>query len=417
MRCAARWLLMLVIAITTAAALHGAPPPVTELAVDQVVLKRGPRLFGSVLGKSANGDITIVVSREWLRKAHPKFCERAIAAQAVETITALEGLLHRIDAWREKRADAKELAFFLKKERERIEQRLAAIVAAADAESTTFLRLEFPTSHVERVFVQPAPRRQIALTAWREELPAVETSSATALLKELRARMIDPARERIDLTDRLAPARQSDDEWAARVALVEYEFVRPVDFQGTGNLVVRTGSDERAPATLELLLGVLRQQVVSQLADLLEEPGAKHPKPSGDAWLASATQIAGKDGILGFRVTRVTPDAPAGRVAIESRFVARMPAGDYKTVWQHSETLESARGDKDAIERIRNDPRVKPVLDLFGAGGAGAEPQIDTALRLGAATLRGQQTVEARFFEFRDRYLARLDGPPLLPSK
>jgi len=45
--------------------------------------------------------------------------------------------------------------------------------------------------------------------------------------------------------------------------------------------------------------------------------------------------------------------------------------------------------------------------------GFGADDLVNQAIRVGAATMAAQSAADARFFEFRDRYVKRLDGPVL----
>jgi hypothetical protein len=46
--------------------------------------------------------------------------------------------------------------------------------------------------------------------------------------------------------------------------------------------------------------------------------------------------------------------------------------------------------------------------------GLTADAQLNQAVRVGAATMAAQQAVDQRFFEFRDRYAKRIDGPPVV---
>ena len=72
------------------------------------------------------------------------------------------------------------------------------------------------------------------------------------------------------------------------------------------------------------------------------------------------------------------------------------------------------------MRRIRR--CVAPPSELFKSIGLGGEAEIKLAIRFGAATAEAQKAADSRFFEFRDRYLRRLDGPvlrvaPLAPAK
>jgi len=180
---------------------------------------------------------------------------------------------------------------------------------------------------------------------------------------------------------------------------------------------VRTGEGEKARSIADLLTKILQSQVADQLAELLGEPGKAKPKTKSDSgeWLKSATKTAEGDAVAGFRVTRVNPDAGLRQVSVETRFVARQPRGGWETVWQHTETLDASKPNKDLVDRIANDPQIKQILELTKAAGLGAgDDALQTALQFGAATMQAQESANSRFFEFRDRYLQRLEGPPLL---
>src|SRR6516165_2203695 len=89
------------------------PVAPADLAVDQVVLKGGPRLLGSVLGREADGTVAVAVGRAWLKTTHPRFFDEALQEEAAETRAALTELRDRIAEWRKARPDEKELDFFL----------------------------------------------------------------------------------------------------------------------------------------------------------------------------------------------------------------------------------------------------------------------------------------------------------------
>ena len=60
---------------------------------------------------------------------------------------------------------------------------------------------------------------------------------------------------------------------------------------------------------------------------------------------------------------------------------------------------------------------MKKALETMKSLGLGAEDQVQQAIRFGAATMAAQQAVDARFFEFRARYVKHLDSPPLWWTK
>jgi hypothetical protein len=408
---------MLSCVVTQSASLAAEPAPALyELAVDQVTLKRGPRLLGTVFERSKDGALTVAVSREWLKKAQPKYYDTCAVEAAAVRRAALEQLRDRLVEWSARRADDTKLAFFLQKQTERVHTELAKESDDAPSpDGSTFLLLTLSPAQVERVFIQPPSRKQIAIVAWREGLADVETRSAKSLGKELQKMGIDPDRERVDLSERLPVRRQSDTEWAARQALVEYQFRKAADFQGTGEIVFRTGEGAKAPPAGELLRGVLKGQIAAQLSELQPDSVVAKAKPDSETWLKSAVKTAEQEDVSGFRVTRTAPDVTGGRATVESRFVVRTPAGRWETVWRDIETVEAARADKDRVERIAGDPQIKQVLELIRTAGLGdGEAQLQSALRYGAATMQAQEAADARFLEFRDRYLERLEGPPFV---
>lgn len=65
----------------------------------------------------------------------------------------------------------------------------------------------------------------------------------------------------------------------------------------------------------------------------------------------------------------------------------------------------------DAVERIRNDPQIKSLQQVFA--GLGAAGDLDRALKFGAAVENSQKAIDAQFSKFRDHYTRRLSGPPL----
>ncbi len=404
------------------------PVALTDLAVDQVVIKGGPRLLGSVLGREADGTIALAVGRTWLKTTHPRYFEERVPEEAAETRAALTELRDRIADWRKMRSDDKELEFFLGKEAERVEKELQAIDAGTRVEDAPFMVVDVAPAKIERVLNQPPQRRQVALTAWREGLADVETRSMASLVQELKKRKIEPTDDADALLDFLPLRRQNETAWAARRAIVEHRFRKPLDFQGMGDGVVRTGEGVKAADVAPLLGDLIKAIAGESLEDVLNPPAAggaaKGTGNNGPAekWLATAAKTADSENLDGFRVTRVNQDLAARRVVVETRFVARLPDGSWRTIRQQSETADASKPRPDVEQQIEKDPQVRAVLELVRSLGAGADDQIKLAIRFGAATAEAQKEADRRFFEFRDRYLNRLDGPvlrvpPVAPGK
>jgi hypothetical protein len=252
--------------------------------------------------------------------------------------------------------------------------------------------------------------------AWSESFPNVESRDAADLERDLRHRKIDPTITPPDISNQLPARLQDDREWAARMAIVEYALGKPLDFQGTGNVLVRTDGERKEIDLAPVLSKVMSSQVDSLLKDLTGESRGAAPTDS-TAWLKTVSAQADRIPVSGLRATRVEIKVESNQAAVQSAFAARMPNGSWEIVWSHREAQDSTKPRADMEAKISEDPQVKQVLSTVKSFGLNADDQVRQAIRFGAATMTAQQTADARFFEFRDRYLKRLDGPPLTWTK
>ena len=409
-----------VLAALLAGGAVSAPPPRAggPQAVDIVTLKKGGSLRGAILHRRPDGSFTMAVSRDWLRKANPRRFADELEGDRVTQRAAWTQVKERLDEEQKQPREAPGLALFFRQERER----MAELLAQESHAENQFFVIEAPAGEALKI-ASPTPERQrLALFAWHAKLDGVETRDANTLKKALTAAKIDIAGRVPDLSDRLPAQTQDEAEWAARLAVVEYALGEPLDFQGFGDVLVRTG-DGRPFDASAILPKILEQQVQALLGDLLE-PGLRPPprdKPERE-WLRTAIATAEKSGRRGLRVTRLNLDTARSRVSVETRFVAplaprrapRHADERWSTVWLHTETADGAQARPDAEATIAQDPQVKAVVDGLNALGAGADDALRQAIRVGAATQAAQQAADGSFFAFRDRYLKRLDGPPLM---
>jgi len=387
-----------------------------RLGVDVVQIKGGRDARGSIVERREGTGLTIAVRRAWLESREPDWLAELIAAAETERQAVLETLVLRTREWQTARVTSQQLTALVGRELEGFERRLNDEAApAADEEPSEFVLITIAEEQIRRIYAQTPERKQAALVAWREHLDNVESSSVDKLHKQLEARMIDWQSAAVDLSDRL-PKLAADDEreWAARTAIYEYAFQQRLEFQGTGDLVIRTGDDAANPAAGDLLSGLLQGSIGGDISSLLQgELGADKGPASAKSqtWLDTATRIADGDNARGFHVTRSAQDIVSSTVTVEDRFVARMPDGTWETIWQSSATLDASQELRELEDRIRQDPQVVEALKLVQNLGLGG--QVDTAIRFGAATMEAQQTLDSRFAEFLERYNQRLDGPAL----
>ena len=385
-----------------------------RLGVDVVLLKGGRQARGSIIERHEDGGLSIAIRRQWLEDRQPQWAEELNAVADAERRAALETLLERTRNWLRERADDQRLCAVLRIELERLERAPAADQAGrAEQSQSEFMMVRVAGAEIRRVYSQPAERRRLAQVAWQAGIDRVESTPVNRLRDALERRQVDWRGTVVNLSDRLSsPSADSEREWAARKAIYEYSLREPVEFQGTGDFVVRTGDDVAAPAGLELAGGLLQGGLPADLSALVQEALGEGAKPKVRRnWLETATKAAEKAGANGFRVTRTDQDIQRRSVSVEDRFVARMPDGTWETVWQATVPADASLPRKDLEARIRQDDQVAEALKL--AEGLGLGGGIDTAVRFGAATMEAQQTASGRYFEFIDRYTQRLEGPVL----
>jgi hypothetical protein len=379
-----------------------------RLAVDVVLLKGSAELRGRVVSHVPEGTTTIAVRREWLQRHAPALFPKLVEREARDRTRALEQLTERIPAWLAQRTEDRELAAIVRRELEAFRHLLAKPPDPSQEQPAEFVLVELTPEQVRRVFLQTPERRQAAMAAWQARLADVERAPCTQLERTLDRQVPDWQAAAVDLSDRLpALGAQDDREWAARQALYEYAFRKRLDFQGTGDFIVRTGAGGQPAVGPDMLRGLLGEGLGADLAGLLGEGAA----PKRKTWFETAVQAADQEGIRGCRVTRTTSDLARRQVTVEQAFLARMPDGTWEQIWQHAESLDASQERKDLEERIRTDPQVAQALGLLESLGGAAN--LETAVRFGAATMAAQQQADDRFFAFKDRYSKRLDGPPL----
>lgn len=396
--------------VTIALAQSAKPVPAAQLCVDRVVLKSGKTIRGAILRQEPNGPLTMAAAREWLRQANPDLLARITQNEQAIQRQAWEQVRDRLKMELPAAAESSRLSFFLSRELERVEKLLAA---ANPPEPPQFVWVELAKGEYSSVTRAAADRQRVALWAWDKRVAGVETRDAADLSRELKAQGVDASQPPPELSDRLPIRLQDDREWSARMALVTYAMGEPLDFQGTGDLLVRANSERGAKDMGPLIAKILKSQVEALTKDLANE-GRPPPVNStaNNDWLKSAFPEAERGNARAFRATRVQMNLDRRQVAVQTALVARLDKGTWEPIWVNQQS-EEAKPRAEIEARIANDPQVKAALDLIKNLGLGAEDRIQQAIRFGAATMAAQQAADSRFLEFRDRHLKQLTGPPI----
>ena len=382
--------------------------PIRDLCVDMLKVDGGPRLLGSFVSRDEQGNIEFVVQRDWLKKEDAVFYRKAHQAEVARIQERFEMLLTRIADWKAERNGIPALVRFLDAETERI-QKLKMKAKNEAFPQTQFVLVSISASQVQTSYGQPADRKQLAVASWKEQISDVEKSSALKLFKTLEEKKIN-WKAPIDLSDRIPPHSQSEsnEQWAARQALLEYRFVKSVDLQGKGDLLYSTNGAR--PNMTKLIAETMQAELQNQLQELLN-PDLKRPVQQSN-WIEKAGKIAEQEEVQGCRVTRVDLRYQQKQVKVEASFLAKMPAGKWKVIWQQSKTLDATVPRKEIEKEIGENEELKKSLKLIESLGVGGG-QLQTAIRFGAATHEGQQEAEKLFHTFWNRYNQKLDTPPV----
>ncbi|MFH5805063.1 hypothetical protein [Alienimonas sp. DA493] len=471
---------------------EAAPPSIHRRAVDRltVTLPDGgeAELLGVFAGtvEAAGGDeavknppdaVRFAVRRDDVDLDHPGLTaawEHAPAAPAAEEpteesasddpVAIAEQLRDRLVPWMERRVGEPSLSLFLEGEFERVSDLLADVdegrrIEEAGAEpepaepaSEPSVRrprgpwavLAVPRSAIDSMYRTAPHRRRLALHAWDAGLRDVAYREADELERELRERDVDfrtapPAPWTGERPTTAEPEEkpfvarlQSEDEWTARVALVESAMLDEFSFQGTGSTLMKTPKAGEAVNGQALMMQMAGGQY-RDLIDELTQPNAfsrQAQRARQQNRNQTAIQAAERAGRTGVRVTRVAMDAAAQRTTVESEFLAKDADGNWGPIWSAREVRGFDEADADTARRIRQDPQVRGLLEGGGAvgglggllggglGGAGGGGLVEMAVQGGAATKSALDAVNAEWERFRGPYLNRLDGPPLpLPGR
>ena len=382
----------------------------SELVVDVVSLKSGKSLRGAIASQQPNGGLLMAVSTAWLKNSQPALAETALAETVVGRTTAWNQIRDRLTKPQHPPIDSPQLDFFLKQELERID----ACIAEKNPLPVEFVWLDVRVDSITKVQRAAPARQRIASFAWKEKLANIETRGAESLQLELTERGVKLEAPSPDLGKLLAARPQDDEEWNSRLALIEYVLVKPLDFQGMGDTLART-SEGQSVNLGEILPKLFKQQFSVLLKDATGDVRPVKKGKESQKWLTVAVRQAEQAKVRGFRVTRLEMDLASSQVTVETRFIARVADKKWKTIWLTKEQGDGTQAHPEMEARIEQDPQFKSALDKVKSLGIADNGLLKLAVRIGAATMAAQQSVDGAFAGFKDRYVRHLDAPPLAP--
>jgi len=386
----------------------------TRLAVDILNLKSRQQFRGLVLNANPNEDLKIAVSREWFQHFDEKAYAKVDKEAKSEEKRARQQLKTRLE---QLTSTGKHPAFdfFVKKELERV---TAAIDAPPDDECQ-FLVVRLKRSLIANFILASESNRRVAIWAWSERLPKIESREVSDILKELKSKVqdFDATLTVPDLSTRFPMMEQSESQWRIRLAIVSHGLAERIEFQGSGKMMIQVGDDKQpqnANAIMTQMLQARTESVLGELlGDLLGDPKSKSLLPDGKSdWVNAAIVKTEALGMGYFHATNVKVD-PLGEIAsVESVFMVKHVDGDWRMAWNGIRDERASQQTVDSIARVTKDSQIESLKNSLQAI-VGVNDTFDKAIRFGAATMTAQQNVNEQFETFVERYLRRLDGPPL----
>ena len=381
-----------------------------RLAVDILNLKSRQQFRGFVLNANPNEDLKIAVSREWFQHFDEKAYAKVDKEAKSEEERARQQLKSRLE---QLTSTGKHPAFdfLVKKELERV---TAAIDAPPDDECQ-FLVVRLKRSLIANLILASESNRRVAMWGWSERLPKIESREVSDILKELKSKVqdFDASLTVPDLSTRFPMMEQSESQWRIRLAIVSHGLAERIEFQGSGKMMIQVGDDKQPQNANAIMTQMLQAQTESVLGELLGDPKSKSLLPDGKSdWVKAAIVKTEALGMGYFHATNVKVD-PLGEIAsVESVFMVKHVDGDWRVAWNGIRDERASQQTADSIARVTKDSQIESLKNSLQAI-VGVNDTFDKAIRFGAATMTAQQNVNEQFETFVERYLRRLDGPPL----
>lgn len=377
----------------------------SRLGVDCLKLTSGKRFYGFLLEQDQSGG-TFAVERTWLATTYADYLATLEAAEKKKQENAAQAKISRLQDWIID-LDESVLKRFLESEATRIEQS-----TQPKNQKTQFIVVDFDKQEVRDLKMARSELRHIAGLAFREKLDDVTITPASYLRRELVDANIDINNEKVDLLDRL-PFSNSETprQWAAKQALIEFAFGRELEFQGTGDLLVKKGDDANIGQLLSQAMGNNSANMIQRLgADLgLPEFAKFSQKADSDAWKTKVISTAEEGEFRGALVSRLDQNLMSSKVQVLVTFLAKAEDGSWFEAFEYTAKADTRNQSAERIQRIKDDPQVQQLLGMVQ--GLGLSSRLDQALKHGAATQQALRNGQAKFNEFLTRFGSRVDDP------
>ncbi len=387
--------------------------PDNRLAVDVLKLKNGVKLHGFVLAEDI-GKVTMAADRERLHSTYPGAYREYLEKERTAKKEAATQLQERIHEWIMERSSDEGLVAFLNDELSVIATEHQSPAAEEEpAESPRFILVELPRGEIRESLIQPAPKRKVGGLAYQYRLASPATTHGNVLENQLKAKGIDVKDTNVDISGDVPFALiDSPKQWAARRALTEYVMRKPLDYTGVGTSFVRQTDSIDVPQLVAKFGGGGGMNSIAAIGAELGLPEFKEPKPS-DEWWRSICKSAEKDGFRGVFVTRLNTNPFRSDVVVEAFFFAMESPGNWFEVQRFRKSADPGSQSDEALERVKNDPQVKRLLESVENLGIADGSLLDKALRHGAAVQEAVQSVNTRFHLFKTRHTRNLRTPPI----
>lgn len=391
-----------------------------RLGVDYLLLKSGEKLYGFSLGKNEDGLVAFAVEREWLKQTHPKLYEQESTREQKELEQTSKVLLERIDRWIDERKDdakSEGLLRFLKYKRDKIE--FASDETSPTPNDTLFMLFHLELREIQDLKQANRNNRFVAGIAYGQGIENVVTTPASILRKRLAEADEKWTEQQVDLADELPKSlTQSEKEWAARKALLEYHMREPLEYQGTGSTLIRLGEDVDMTALAGQLLASGGADAITQVGIDLGLPEFQKFKKDREnkSWSKKITAEAEKDGFRGVFVVRLEQSMTSSSVKVHSHFFVMEEPGKWFELRNNTSTSnvnQQAAGD---VAQLKQDPQVKQAVDLISKLLPGAADRVDLAMQHGAATQQALSQAKSEFTLYLEKYTNDLDTPLQLPN-